>query len=663
MKKQVSIVISAMIAMSLNAANSFTLSSPDGKISTDISTDGGLNYSVSYDGTTVITPSSIGITLADGTEIGPSAKLSGAKRRSVDETIKSPFYRADELTDRYNELSFNIDRNWGIVFRAYNDGIAYRFVMKGKKPVTVTDETAILRFPSDASVAVPYVAGTSCDSYEPQFFNSFENRYTVTTLSGIDNRRLMFLPLVVEPVDGVKVLVTESALIDYPGMYLSRQSDANELTAVFAPYPKDVEQGGWNNLQGVVKSHENYIAKIDSPRALPWRITVIAPDDVTLAATNLSYLLGEPSRIDDISWIKPGKVAWEWWNNWNLDGVDFKTGVNNDTYKAYIDFAAANGIEYVILDEGWAVNKKADLMQIVPEIDLKELADYGAERNVGLILWAGYLAFDRNMEEQCKYFSDLGIKGFKIDFMNRDDQPMTEFYRRAAETAARYNLVIDFHGAYKPAGFNRTYPNVLNFEGVHGLETMKWSADTVDQVEYDVMIPFIRQAAGPMDYTQGAMRNASKGNYYPCNSEPMSQGTRCRQLALYVVLDSPLNMLCDSPSNYTREPECTDFIASIPTVWDETVILDGKMGDYIVTARRSGDTWYIGGLTDWTPRDIEVDLSFLPQGKTFDADVFADGVNAHRKGIDYKRTHSKVDASSRMKLHLAPGGGFAAVIK
>lgn len=287
----------------------------------------------------------------------------------------------------------------------------------------------------------------------------------------------------------------------------------------------------------IVKEREAYIAKVSGKRAFPWRMAIIAKQDKELVESNLSYLLATPSCLEDISWIKPGKVAWEWWNDWNLDGVAFKTGVNTETYKAYIDYAASNHVEYVILDEGWAVNLKADLMQIVPELDLKGLIDYAKSKNVGIILWAGYYAFERDMENVCRHYAEMGVKGFKVDFMDRDDQEMVDFNYRAAQTCAKYKLLLDLHGMYKPSGLNRTYPNVLNFEGVHGLENMKWSSKNVDQVKYDVMIPFIRQVAGPIDYTQGAMRNAVKESYYPCYSEPMSQGTRCRQLALYVILN------------------------------------------------------------------------------------------------------------------------------
>lgn len=640
-----------------------SLSSPDGKVSTEISAgDSQLSYSVAYDGISLMAPSLIGLELADGTTIGKNSKISSVKRKSVDDVIASPFYNSDSITDKYNQVSFNLGRGWAVEFRAYNDGIAYRFVNSNKKALKINNEIVEFSFPEGAVATVPFVNTKNIQSFDTQFFNSFENTYTIDSISKLDSRRLAFLPLSVSPAGKkAKVLFTESALIDYPGMYLNAQG--NTLKGVFAPYPSVEQQGGHNNLQMLVPEREDFIAEIAGPRALPWRIAVVAPEDKVLAETNLTYLLADPLRIDDISWIKPGKVAWEWWNAFNLDGVDFKTGVNNNTYKAYIDFASENGIEYIILDEGWAVNKKADLFLVVPEINLTELVEYGNKKNVGLILWAGFQAFARDMEKVCKHYSDMGIKGFKIDFLDRDDQKMTKFRADAAEMCAKYGLVLDIHGTFKAAGINRTYPNILNVEGVHGLENLKWSPQTLDQVEYDVQIPFIRQVGGPMDYTQGAMLNASKGNYYPVNSEPMSQGTRCRQLALYMILESPLNMLCDSPSNYRREAESTKFIAEVPTVWDETIVLDGVIGDYIMTARRSGDTWYIGGITDWTARDLVVALDFLKPGKKYEAEIFEDGTNAHRKGRDYRKRYKNVVAGDALNMHLAPGGGFAIKIK
>ena len=473
----------------------------------------------------------------------------------------------------------------------------------------------------------------------------------------------MFLPLVVDAGEGVKICITESGLENYPGLYLSAAEGEKRLTGQFAPYPKKTVQGGHNQLQMLVKERENYIAKTSGTRSFPWRAFIISRNDKELADCDMVYRLASPSRVNDISWIKPGKVAWDWWNDWNLYGVDFRAGINNPTYKYYIDFAAEHGIEYVILDEGWAVNLQADMMQVIPEIDLQELVDYGKSKNVGIILWAGYWAFARDMENVVKHYSDMGVKGFKVDFLDRDDQEMVNFVYKASEVCAKYKMLVDFHGVFKPTGLQRTYPNVLNYEGVNGLEQMKWSSEKeFDMVTYDVTIPFIRMIAGPMDYTQGAMRNAVKGNHRSVNSEPMSQGTRCRQLATYVIFESPFNMLCDAPSNYMREPESTEFIANIPTVWDESIVLDGKMGEYIVTARRAGNVWYVGGITDWTARDIEVDCSFLGD-KTYDATLFKDGVNAHRVGRDYKCESFRIKNDSKLKIHLAPGGGFALKIK
>ena len=416
-------------------------------------------------------------------------------------------------------------------------------------------------------------------------------------------------------------------------------------------------------LQGIVESVSDCIAKQPAGASLPWRIISVATEDRQLLDNDLVYALSRPAADTDWSWVKPGKVAWDWWNDWNIKGVEFRAGINTDTYKYYIDFAAANNIEYVILDEGWSVNMKADLMQVIPEIDLPEIVRYADSRGVGIILWAGYWAMNRDIEGICKHYSEMGVKGFKVDFMNRDDQPMVDFYTKVAQTAAKYHLLVDFHGAFKPSGLQRPYPNVINHEGVAGLEQMKWAQPSVDQVTYDVQIPFIRMFAGPLDYTQGAMRNAARGNYRPVNSEPMSQGTRCRQLAEYVVFESPLNMLCDAPTNYLKEPECLKWIAAVPTVWDETVAIDGRVGQYAAIARCKDGAWYVGAMTNWDARDIELDLkSFLPAG-TYRVEIFRDGVNADRAASDYVHEFETVGVSGShptMTIHMAPGGGWTA---
>lgn len=630
--------------MSFAAPKNFNVASPDGRINVEVSITSGISWSLSQDGICLVAPSEISMTLADGTVYGGQQKLRKAVRSQEED---------------YNGITF-IFRDFDLKFRAYNEGVAYRFVSKSGTPFKVVSETASFNFPEDWKMWTAYV-NQHTETLETQFYNSFENTYAYTHISGWDKGRLAFLPLLVDAAEGKKLCIMESALTNYPGMYLYKGDGSASLKGVYAPYPKEIEQGGHNMLQGVVKSREDYIARYDGAVAFPWRIVGVSSEDKELLANNLVYKLADPADpVADFSWVKPGKVAWDWWNDWNIKGVDFRAGINNETYKYYIDFASEHGIEYVILDEGWAVNMKADLMQVVPEINLEELAAYASRRNVGLILWAGYWAFDRDMENVCRHYSEMGIKGFKVDFMDRDDQMMVDFHRRAAETAAKYGLIIDFHGTYKPAGLDRTYPNVVNYEGVYGLENLKWNT-SVDQVTYDVTIPFIRMVAGPMDYTQGAMRNATRGNYRAVNSEAMSQGTRCRQLAEYVVFNSPLSMLCDSPSNYLAEPESIEYIATIPTVWDETVPLESKTGDYVAVAKRSGDVWYVGAMTDWDARDMELDLSFLGDGD-WKMESFSDGINADRIASDYKRSFSAVPDSRKITVRLAPGGGFAAKI-
>ena len=650
-----------LLSVSAFAQKQYTLQSPDKDITVTVELGHQITYSVAHGSTCVLAPSPIGMTLSDGSQLGQNPVFKGVKTRSVSQNVEAHFYKRAEIPEAYEELALTFKGNYKVVFRAYNEGVAYRFETDFHKPIIIESETADFNFDADYKALVPYVNARKGDGdfIHQQFFNSFENTYTTTNLSQMEPDRLAFLPLLVELKDGKKAVVTEADLEDFPGLYLRNEKGKNGFTAVHAGYPKTEEQGGHNNLQYVVKEREKYIAETEGNRTFPWRCIVISENDKELADSDLIYLLASPCRLDDLSWIEPGKVAWDWWNAWNLFGVDFKAGINNDTYKYYIDFASQYGIEYVILDEGWAVNKQADLFQVVPEIDLEELVDYGLERNVGLVLWAGYAAIDQDMEEVCQYYSDLGVRGFKVDFMDRDDQKAVDFYYRMAETAARYQLFIDFHGAYKPTGLSRTYPNVLNYEGVYGLEQAKWDNQS-DLVTNEVTIPFIRMVAGPMDYTQGAMKNANKNNFAAIYTEPMSQGTRCRQLAEYVIFESPFNMLCDSPSNYLNEDECTQFIATVPTVWDETVVLDGKVGEYLVIARRKGLRWYVGAITNWEERDLYIDFSSLPSFGVKSGLIFRDGPNANRVAKDYTSETVKV-IGNKVKVHLAKGGGAVMV--
>lgn len=644
----------------VTAQKTYQLNSPDSKIKLSVMIDKEqISYNVRHGQTLIMDASSLSMKLIDKI-LGVNPKVLNTTNATVNAKIPSLFYKKNSILENYNMLKINFKGDFSLQFRVYNSGVAYRFETAFKKPIIVVNEEAYFQFVSDELTYAAFSNTKPTTPIDQQYYNSFENWYEVKPLSQTNSNRLILTPALQQAADGKKVVITEANLFDYPGMFLQKVTDKNALKAVFAPYPKIMTQGGHNNLQFLVDERENFIAETEGNRNFPWRIMAISAEDKELANNDLVYLLADECKLKDISWIKPGKVAWDWWNDWNISGVDFKSGVNNDTYKNYIDFASKFGIEYVILDEGWAVTGKADMMQVVPEIDLNELVSYGKQKNVGIVLWAGYAAVDKDMEGVCRHYSEMGIKGFKVDFMDRDDQIMVGFYNRLAEVAAKHKLLIDFHGAYKPTGLQRTFPNVINYEGVAGMEQMKWKVQ-VDQMEYDVTIPFIRMVAGPMDYTQGAMRNAIKKNYNPVYTEPMSQGTRCHQLALYTVFESPFNMLCDSPTNYEKEPECTAFIAGIPTIWDKTVVLDGKVGEYIVVARQNKENWYIGGITDWNARVLTIGFSFLESGN-YSIELFKDGVNADKTATDYKKENAVLNSNKKLIVHLAPGGGFTAKI-
>jgi len=660
MKQLLTTIISALALSGIMSATQSlqTLISPDGTITLKVNSER-LVYEVSVNGKTVIAPSEISMTLSDGAVYGQGSKCLKAVRTSDNATIDASAYKKSEITDRFNALTLKY-KAFNVEFRAYDDGVAYRFISNSRQPFTVKSEQADFVFPEDFKAWIPYVQQND-DCLETQFHNSFENTYTYAPVSEFDRTHYAFLPILVDACDGVKVCITEADLLHYPGMHIYNTDGGTKLSGVNAPYPKNRVKNPdpeWL-IPMWVEGTEEFIAKCSPGCSFPWRVIGISKCDKDLLDSDLVFKLATPKDPSaDFSWVKPGKVAWDWWNTWNIYGVDFKSGINTETYKYYIDFASKYGIEYVILDEGWSPQSKADLYQVVPEIDLDELISFGKSRNVKLVLWAGFYPFQRDIEGICKYYSAKGIAGFKVDFMDSDDQQIPEFLERAAIAAAENHLMLDFHGIYKPTGLSRRYPNVVNYEGIHGLEQMKWGADP-KQVVYDVTAPFIRFFAGPADYTQGAMRNATYGNIRSVSSEAMSPGTRCRQLAEYVVFFSPLNMLCDSPSNYMNEPECTGFIANVPTTWDETVAIDGKVGEYAAIARRSGKIWYLGAMTDWTERDLTLDLSFLGDGN-FEMELFKDGVNADMAARDYKKETVAVPANRSITVHLAPGGGFAA---
>ena len=631
----------------------YVLSSPDGTLKMEISAGNELAYQVMHGNDTILSHSNIGLVLENGTIVGKTPRITGERRRKIKDNIESPFYRFKEFVATGNELDLKLKGGFGIIFRAYNEGVAYRFYTTQSSDIIIKEEQAEFNFKEDYTAYLPYTTNDK----KPMAM-AFQNVYDITPLSKAQPK-LAFLPVTVD-CGSVKLTLLESDLEAYPGMFVQSQQGKYGLKGVFAPYPAKTDFYPWRKQEYVTETTD-FISRSRGSRSYPWRVLAITEKDTDMPVNNLVYALASPNRIGDTSWIKTGKVAWDWWNDWNLKGVPFKAGINMDTYKYYIDFASRNGLEFIVLDEGWYAPKSGDMLTVIPELDLPELIAYGKSKGVEIVLWTVFNVLDSQLEAACKKYADMGIKGFKVDYMERDDQLMVDFHHRAAEVAAKYKLLLDLHGTYKPTGLQCTYPNVVNIEGVHGLEQMKFPTAFVDQVTYDVTMPFIRMMAGPVDYTQGAMHNASRENFRAIHDEPMSQGTRCRQLAEDIVFDSPLNMLCDSPSSYEREHECTSFIAGIPTVWDHTTVLCGKVSEYIATARQKGNIWYVGAMTNWEECTIEIDLSFLGAGD-FKAEIFRDGVNAYRYARDYKKELIEIPADRKLKVRMAPGGGFAARI-
>lgn len=638
--------------MSLIAAHAqdYNISSPDGKLNLKVNVDDKVHWEVSLNNATVISPTAISLAVDDKI-LGKKPRLRSGKKQEVRrEIIPEVPLKSAIIQDEYNELLLTFRGNYAIAFRAYNDGVAYRFQTTFRNNVEVNRENLKVNFASDCKVYFPE---------EKSYISHYERAYIDTTLTSISEKRFCSLPVLVKSKEGINVLITEADLQDYPNMFMYG-TGGNSLTAQF---PKAVLETKAvskrpDRTEKIIKEAD-YIASTTGKRNFPWRVFTITDNDAALVESNLVYKLSAPSALDNFNWIKPGRVAWDWYNANNIYGVDFRAGLNTDTYKYYIDFAAAHGLEYIILDEGWS-KSTTDLAAPNLELDLEALISYGKDKNVGIILWMLWKPLDQNLEVLLDKFAEWGAKGIKVDFMQRADQDMVNYYERVAREAAKRHLLVDFHGAYKPTGLHRTYPNVMTFEGLKGLENNKWSSAITP--DHNLTLPFIRMVAGPIDYTPGSMINANEESFRDIYDTPMSMGTRCHQLAMYVVYESPLQMLADTPTNYYREPESTAFIAKFPVTWDETHVLEAKISDYILIARRKGDKWYVGAMNDWTPRELTLDCSFLGDGN-YEIEIMQDGINADRNANDYKNVTDTITKSSKIKVRMAPGGGWAAIIK
>ena len=631
------------------SAISYEVLSPDKKIKLIIAVDNDIKWSVARNDNMLINPSPVSMTV-NSIVLGKNPEIVSSGTTSGNKTIRPVVpHKFSTITDSYNQIIIGFDKDYSMIFRIYDDGVAYRFVTSMSDKINVLSEDAVFNFAGNYNIYFPE---------EESFYSHYEQNYKYTTLSSIKKDKFCSLPALVCAENNTKLLITEADLRDYPCMFLSG-TGANSLSAIFPPVVLSTEDGDRPDRDEVFIKYAEYIAHTAGSREFPWRVVIIGENDGDLIESTMVWKLSSSCALEETDWIKPGKVAWDWWNNNNIYGVDFASGLNTNTYKYYIDFASQYKLDYINLDEGWS-NTTADLMNANPDIDIKELVMYGNKKNIGIIVWALWKPLNKNLENILDIYQEWGVKGVKIDYMQRGDQDMVNFYEKAAREAARRKLFVNFHGAFKPAGLNRTYPNVLNFEGVKGMEHSRWSSDITP--EHDVTIPFIRMAAGVMDFTPGAMINAQENNFRIVFTRSMSQGTRCHQIAMYVVYEAPLQMMADNPSNYFKEHECADFISRIPVTWDETKVLEAKVADYIIVARKKDAKWYMGAMTDWQPREFKIDLNFLEQGK-YRIEIMQDGINADKCAIDYKYITEEVTMDSKININLAPGGGWAAIIE
>lgn len=629
---------------SLAFAENYTVNSPDSRITVNVETGTNTTYSVTFNGKVILNPSPISMTFDNGTVIGRNMEVKNVERFTQNQVLK-PVVRqkSEQIIDHYNEMVLDADR-YKLYFRVYNDGLAYRFHTDFPDSLKVLNEEVTYCFPEDYNTLFPE---------ERSMLSAQQPLFKPMKLSEIGTDRFCSTPILIKVDENARIFISESDLESYPGMFLRKQGK-NELAGKFAAV--SLEDYKTDDRQIFPTKRADYIARVNGTRNYPWRAMIVAENDANLITNQLIYKLA-PEAEGDYSWVRPGKIAWDWYNALILTGVDFKCGINNDTYKYYIDFASKYGIEYVVIDDGWS--EAWDVTKTIPEINMEELVAYGKKKNVDLILWVSWAPFREKINEAFDKFSQWGIKGIKMDFMNRDDQEMVDFYYEVAKKAAARKMLVDFHGAYKPTGWLRTFPNVLTSEGVAGLENHKWGSFVTPK--HNVTLPFTRMVAGPMDYTPGAMINFHEKDHKIWFNLPASVGTRCHQLGMYVVYESPLQMLADSPSNYYREPVCMEFLSQVPVVWDETRVLKASVGEYVIVARRHGDTWYIGGMAGEKGQKFEIDLDFIKGNKTLT--YWEDGVNVDMNANDVARRVQKVKQGDRITITMYDGGGYAAVIK
>lgn len=648
MRRYFLLVVCLCLASLLRAQNKLELISPNGELKVSLNLSDKIYYSIDYNGDVLLKDNSLQLTLRNQV-LGENPKLRRQKRTSVDEQLTPivPLKYA-KVNNRYNQLLLTF-KDYSVEFRAFDDGVAYRFITSQKGDVEVMNEEFAINFPSDYLLHLQQPGG---------FHTAYEEPYThVQSNAWKPEERIAVLPVLIDTQKDYKILISESDLADYPCMFL-KGTGRNGAISVFPKAPLAFAENSDRSVK--ITQEADYIAKTKGTRNYPWRYFVISKNDKQLIENTMTYKLAEKNQLQDVSWIKPGQVSWEWWNDASPYGpdVNFVSGYNLDTYKYYIDFASKFGIPYIIMDEGWAKSTR-DPYTPNPKVDLHELIRYGKEKNVGIVLWLTWLTVENNFD-LFKTFNEWGVKGLKIDFMDRSDQWMVNYYERVAREAAKHHLFVDFHGSFKPAGLEYKYPNVLSYEGVRGMEQMGGCYP-----DNSLYLPFMRNAVGPMDYTPGAMISMQPNVYRSERPNAASIGTRAYQLALFVVFESGLQMLADNPTLYYRNEDCTRFITQVPVTWDETVALEAKAGEYVIVAKRKGDKWFIGGMTNngKKEREFTIKLDFLNKDRSYQMTSFEDGINAGRQAMDYRCKSSQVKAGEQLTIKMVRNGGFAAVIE
>ncbi len=649
MKSTFSILL-LCLTFRLQAQNTESVLSPDGAIKVEIQNKDQLYYAVYYQGRALVLPSAIKLNIADASSRPAKLVIKKSMVQDHRAVLVSPVpEKRKNISDIYRELTIRFQQPFSLVLRVYNDGVAWRWRTHFKKSIEVQNEIAEFNFPAPERVYFsPVKKREDADIYH----TSFEEPYQIKPLDSISAENLIFTPTLIAPEPEPKISITESDLEEYPGMFL-RGTGRNQLVADFAPYPKEEKITTGEFPQAIVTQRSSYIARSAGSRLFPWRVLMIAPEDKDLPVNDLVYRLASPSRVADVSWIHPGKGTDEWIIGINLFNVPFKAGINTATYKYYIDFAKRFGFNRIMLDAGWSDYQ--DLFKINPQLDMNELAAYAQAQGIKLSMWTLALTLEKQLEPALDQFNKWGVDFIMTDFIDRDDQKAVNFYHKIAAACARHKIMLMFHGAFKPAGFNRTWPHALTREGVLGSEFNIWSHKPTP--EHNVQLPFIRMTAGPMDYEPGLLDNATAKTFRPISEKVMSQGTRCQQLAMFVVYDSPMQFFSGNPSQGLQEPAFMELLGSIPATWDTTVVLEGKIGDYIITARNKGADWYIGGMTDWTSRLFNLKLDFIDAG-SYEATICEDGINADRYASDYTLRTQTVSRNDSLTVKMAPGGGY-----